>query len=51
MTPARRTQTPACPETPRSLYDCVFCGDFGHDVYHCPILDEQENPDAFLIDN
>ena len=30
--------------------DCVFCGDFGHDVYHCPILDAQENPDAFLMD-
>lgn len=27
--------------------DCVFCGDYGHDVYHCPILDAQENPDAF----
>lgn len=27
------------------------CVIFGHDVYHCPILDEQENPDAFLIDN
>ena len=29
---------------------CVFCGDDDHDVYHCPILDAQENPDAFLMD-
>lgn len=39
------------PNMPPWTGDCVFCGDFGHDVYHCPILDEQENPDAFLIDN
>ena len=39
------------PYLPEFTGDCVFCGDFGHDVYHCPILDEQENPDAFLIDN
>ena len=26
------------------------CVIFGHDVYHCPILDAQENPDAFLMD-
>lgn len=30
---------------------CVFCGDDDHDVYHCPILDAQENPDAFLIED
>lgn len=30
--------------------DCVFCGDYGHDVYHCPILDAQENPDAYYFD-
>ena len=29
----------------------VFCGDDDHDVYHCPILDAQENPDAFLIED
>lgn len=39
------------PNMPPWTGDCVFCGDFGHDVYHCPILDDQENPDAFLIDN
>lgn len=39
------------PNMPPWTGDCVFCGDFGHDVYHCPILDAQENPDAFLIDN
>lgn len=38
------------PNMPPWTGDCVFCGDFGHDVYHCPILDEQENPDAFLMD-
>ena len=38
------------PNMPPWTGDCVFCGDFGHDVYHCPILDAQENPDAFLID-
>ena len=39
------------PNMPPWTGDCVFCGDFGHDVYHCAILGEQENPDAFLIDN
>lgn len=39
------------PNMPPWTGDCVFCGDFGHDVYHCPILDVQVNPDAFLIDN
>lgn len=39
------------PNMPPWTGDCVFCGEDGHDVYHCPILDEQENPDAFLIDN
>ena len=38
------------PNMPPWTGDCVFCGDFGHDVYHCPILDAQENPDAFLMD-
>lgn len=38
------------PNMPPWTDDCVFCGDFGHDVYHCPILDAQENPDAFLMD-
>lgn len=38
------------PNMPPWIGDCVFCGDFGHDVYHCPILDAQENPDAFLMD-
>ena len=38
------------PNMPPWTCDCVFCGDFGHDVYHCPILDAQENPDAFLMD-
>lgn len=38
------------PNIPPWTGDCVFCGDFGHDVYHCPILDAQENPDAFLMD-
>ena len=42
---------PSLPGNTPFTGDCVFCGDFGHDVYHCPILDEQENPDAFLIDN
>ena len=42
---------PSLPGSTPFTGDCVFCGDFGHDVYHCPILDEQENPDAFLIDN
>ena len=27
------------PNMPPWTGDCVFCGDFGHDVYHCPILD------------
>ena len=27
--------------------DCVFCGDYGHDVYHCPILDELESSEAY----
>ena len=39
------------PNMPPWTGDCVFCGDFGHDVYHCPILDVQENPDAFLIED
>lgn len=38
------------PNMPPWTGDCVFCGDFGHDVYHCPILDAQENPDAFLME-
>lgn len=38
------------PNMPPWTGDCVFCGDFRHDVYHCPILDAQENPDAFLMD-
>lgn len=38
------------PNMPPWTGDCVFCGDFGHDVYHCPILDAQENPVAFLMD-
>ena len=38
------------PNMPPWTGDCVFCGDFGHDVYHCPILDAQENSDAFLMD-
>ena len=38
------------PNMPPWTGDCVFCGDFGHDVYHCRILDAQENPDAFLMD-
>lgn len=38
------------PNMPPWTGDCEFCGDFGHDVYHCPILDAQENPDAFLMD-
>lgn len=42
---------PSLPGNTPFTGDCVFCGDFGHDVYHCPILDEQENPDAFLMDN
>ena len=42
---------PSLPGNTPFTGDCVFCGDFGHDVYHCPILDEQENPDAFMIDN
>lgn len=27
--------------------DCVFCSDYGHDVYHCPILDELESSEAY----
>lgn len=42
---------PSLPGNTPFTGDCVFCGEDGHDVYHCPILDEQENPDAFLIDN
>ena len=30
--------------------DCVFCGDYGHDVYHCPILAAEQDPDAFCGD-
>lgn len=41
---------PSLPGNTPFTGDCVFCGDFGHDVYHCPILDAQENPDAFLMD-
>ena len=39
------------PNMPAWTGRCVFCGDDDHDVYHCPILDAQENPDAFLIED
>lgn len=38
------------PNMPAWTGKCVFCGDDDHDVYHCPILDAQENPDAFYED-
>lgn len=37
------------PNMPEWTGKCVFCGDDDHDVYHCPILEAQNNPDAFYI--
>lgn len=37
------------PNMPEWTGKCVFCGDDDHDVYHCPILEVQNNPDAFYI--
>ena len=41
---------PSLPGNTPFTGDCVFCGEDGHDVYSCPYLDAQENPDAFLMD-
>lgn len=38
---------PSLPGNTPFTGDCVFCGDFGHDVYHCPILDELESSEAY----
>lgn len=38
---------PSLPGNTPFTGDCVFCGDYGHDVYHCPILDELENSEAY----
>lgn len=38
---------PSLPGNTLFTGDCVFCGDFGHDVYHCPILDELESSEAY----
>ena len=38
---------PSLPGNTPFTGDCVFCGDFGHDVCHCPILDELESSEAY----
>lgn len=38
---------PSLPGNTPFTGDGVFCGDFGHDVYHCPILDELESSEAY----
>ena len=37
------------PNMPEWTGKCVFCGDDDHDVYSCPILAAQNNPDAFYL--